>query len=141
DLAIALKEISRLNRLTNDLLTLARSDNETTELDISEFYLDELVKQALEPFVELAQMQNKKVNYIGESIIASADRMKIYQLLIILLDNALLYTNEHDEITVRLAHTSSEIIIEVIDTGIGISDYTKDRIFERFYREDKARSR
>lgn len=141
DLAIALKEISRLNRLTNDLLTLARSDNETVELHLSEFNLHDLIKQALEPFIELAEMQNKKIVFHGKSFLVNADRMKIYQLLIILLDNALLYTNEGDQININLINASSDIIIEVIDTGIGISPYTKEHIFERFYREDQARNR
>lgn len=141
DLAIALKEIARLNRLTNDLLTLARSDNETTELELLEFNIDDLIKQALEPFAELAELQNKRIIYQGNSLIVNADRMKIYQLLIILLDNALLYTNEEDVIKVNLINASSEIIIEVIDSGMGISDFTKEHIFERFYREDQARNR
>lgn len=141
DLAIALKEISRLNRLTNDLLVLARSDNETTDVLLSDFYLDELVKNAVEPFKELSIMQNKKLDVNFSQVRIVADRNKIYQVMIILLDNALLYTNEGDSILINLSQTSSEVILEVADTGIGISDHTKEHIFERFYREDEARNR
>ena len=61
--------------------------------------------------------------------------------MIILLDNALKYTNENDSIIVTLKSGMFDAIIEVADTGIGISEETKAKIFERFYREDKARSR
>ena len=61
--------------------------------------------------------------------------------MIILLDNALKYTNINDTINVTLKNVLIDEIIEVSDTGIGISEETKEKIFERFYREDKARSR
>ena len=61
--------------------------------------------------------------------------------MIIILDNALKYTNEGDEIIISLRNGMFDAIIEVADTGIGITEETKEKIFERFYREDKARSR
>ena len=61
--------------------------------------------------------------------------------MIILLDNALKYTEEENEITVKTSLKENKCVIEVIDTGIGVSDEGLERIFERFYREDKARSR
>ena len=141
DLAISLKEISRLNHLATDLLTLARSDNNIVQLDTTEFDLDKLIYYCLEPFIEVSLLQNKKINYERKSVIINADRNKIYQLFIILLNNALSYTNENDEITIKVTQASSDINIEFSDTGIGISDHTKEHIFERFYREDKARNR
>jgi two-component system sensor histidine kinase CiaH len=141
DLAISLKELSRLTKLTKDLLMLARNDNESINLDIEFVNLDTLLKNAFEPFEELSLMQNKKFSYLGSSIVAKVDRNKIYQVLIILLDNALIYTNEGDSIDISLSQNNSEILIEVADTGIGMSEFTKEHLFERFYREDRARSR
>jgi len=141
DLAISLKEISRLNKLTTDLLTLARNDEQNITLDLKYVNLHEIIKIAIEPFAELAALQNKKFVYQGDNLIAYLDSNKINQVIIILLDNALIYTNEGDSITITLNQTSSEIIITVADTGIGITDYTKQHIFDRFYREDKARNR
>ena len=69
------------------------------------------------------------------------DRNKINQLLVIVLDNAIKYTAENDNITVKTYSRDNRCFIEVIDTGIGISKEAAKRVFDRFYREDKARSR
>ena len=70
-----------------------------------------------------------------------ANKNKITELIIILLDNAIKYTVENDTITIRTYNKDGKCNIEVIDTGIGISDSGLKRVFDRFYREDKARSR
>lgn len=141
DLAISLKELNRLTKLTSDLLVLARGDNDTITLDTDYINLDNLIKNAIEPFTELAELQGKKFSYVGENIVCKVDKNKIYQVLIILLDNALIYTNEGDSVKVKLSQNKDDIVIEVSDTGIGTSDHTKEHLFERFYREDKARNR
>ena len=66
---------------------------------------------------------------------------KIKQLLVILLDNAIKYTEENDTIDIDIHNHEEKLFINVKDTGIGISDEGLKHIFERFYREDKARSR
>ena len=141
DLAISLKELNRLTKLTNDLLILARNDNENIALDFEVVDLDLLIKEVIEPFAELAALQDKPFSYQGVTLYTKGDRNKLYQVLLILLDNALAYTNDGDRIELILYEVNGEIILEVRDTGIGISEYTKNHLFERFYREDKARSR
>jgi len=69
------------------------------------------------------------------------DSNKVKQLLVILLDNALKYTEEGDSIEIESRTVDDKIFINVKDTGIGISDKAIKHVFERFYREDKARSR
>jgi two-component system sensor histidine kinase CiaH len=141
DIAISLKEITRLSKLTNDLLLLAQSDNEALELKYEEFDLYDLIRDVALPFSEMADIDNKNFLIDGESVIVNADRSKISQVLIILLDNALKYTAEKDGIAIHLSQTNSECLIEVQDTGQGIDDENKKHLFERFYRADKARSR
>lgn len=141
DLAVSLKELSRLTKLTSDLLMLARSDNENINLDMETVRLDALIKETIEPFVELANLQNKKFVYQVDPITTKIDKNKMNQVLIILLDNALAYTNEEDCINISLHLDNNDIQIVVEDTGIGISDENHNRIFERFFREDRARSR
>ena len=140
DLAISLKELSRLTKLTSDLLMLARSDHETVTLNLELAHLDELIVQSVEPFSELAIIHNKTFHIQTESIQARVDKNKFNQILIILLDNALLYTKEGDQIDVVLSQTNSDILVQVKDTGIGISEESKLHIFERFYRADQARN-
>ena len=141
DLAISLKELSRLNKLTTDLLALARSDQSKLTYHLSKENLNLLLNEIIEPFIEIAGFEDRVLSYEGEDVEAIVDKDKIRELMIILLDNALKYTNINDTINVTLKNGLFDAIIEVSDTGIGISEETKEKIFERFYREDKARSR
>ena len=141
DLAVSLKEISRLNKLTSDLLALARSDQNRQTYHLEKINLNIILSEIIEPFIEIASFEERELMYNGEDVDVLVDKDKIRELMIILLDNALKYTNEKDEIHITLKSGMFDAIIEVADTGIGISDETKVKIFERFYREDKARSR
>ena len=78
---------------------------------------------------------------IANDVYGYLDKDKLKQIMIIHIDNALKYTEDGDDITISLTQTNSDFTITVADTGIGINEYTKEHIFERFYREDKARSR
>lgn len=84
--------------------------------------------------IKLKANENKKIEI-------EVDRIKISQLLIIILDNAIKYTSEKDKITIATYLKEGKCIIEITDTGIGISNEGLKHIFDRFYREDKARSR
>ncbi len=141
DLAISLKELSRLNKLTTDLLSLARSDQNRLTYHLSKENLNIVINEIVDPFIEIAGFEERVLTYDGEDVDVIIDRDKIRELMIILLDNALKYTNENDEIHVSLKNGIFDAVIEVADTGIGITEETKEKIFERFYREDKARSR
>lgn len=141
DIAISLKELSRLNKLTNDLLSLAKSDYSHDAYHIENARIDEIVNETAEIFSEMAEIQNKVFSCEIEEVNAKADGDKIKQLIIILLDNALRYTNTGDSIAVTLKNSGNDYILKVADTGIGMSDETMKHAFERFYRADKARSR
>ena len=141
DLAISLKELSRLNKLTTDLLALARSDQNRLTYHFEKANLYIVLSEIIEPFIEIASFEERELIYDGEDVDVLIDKDKIRELMIILLDNALKYTNENDSIKVSLKNGMFDAIIEVADTGIGITEETKHKIFERFYREDKARSR
>ena len=71
----------------------------------------------------------------------NVDANKINQLMIIILDNAIKYTAENDKIEIKTYVKDGKCVIEVADTGIGISEEATKHVFDRFYREDKARSR
>lgn len=142
-LAISLNEINRLNKLTSELLTLARNDRDNIKLNMEEININEALKRIVEPFFEIAQIQDRRLNYVGcqDEIYAYLDLDKFKQIIIINIDNALKYTEAGDDINISLYASNSDFTIEIADTGIGISEQTKEHIFERFYREDKARSR
>lgn len=141
DLAVSLKELSRLNKLTTELLALARNDQNRQVYNFEKVNLNIVLSEILDPFIEIAEFENRKLSYTAEDVDVTIDKDKIRELMIILLDNAMKYTSSGDSINVSLKLISGEAVIEVSDTGIGISDVTKEKIFERFYREDKTRSR
>lgn len=141
-IAISLSEIRRLNKLTTDLMTLARADADAAPLEKASYSPDELIRTMIEPYAEMAQLQNKALTlelHCPQAI--PLDKGRIHQLLVILLDNALKYTREGDYIHITTSMTDNRAVLEVADSGIGIPPEHIDRIFDRFYRADKARSR
>ncbi|MGI6710690.1 MAG: sensor histidine kinase [Bacilli bacterium] len=140
NIAIALSEVARLSKLTSELLTIAKTDNQTLQLNFTEFDFNDLINQVVEPFKEIAAVQEKKFEVQSESIAFYGDTQKMEQLLIILLDNAIRYTNENDSISIITYETIDDIFCEIKDTGIGVTPQVKKNMFERFYRGDKARS-
>ena len=142
DINLTLKETRRLTKMIKELMTLARSNTNEYVLNKEEFNIDELILEIVKPYKDYADLENKKIelnlNYKKK---IKADKNKITELLIILLDNAIKYTGENDTITIKTYSKEGKCNIEVADTGIGISDEGLKRIFDRFYREDKARTR
>ena len=78
---------------------------------------------------------------IQDNLIMRGDEIALSRLLIILLDNAMKYSPEQTKITLRAAKVKTQLLLEVCDEGCGISDEDKQKIFDRFFRVDKARSR
>lgn len=142
NIALSLSETRRLSKLTSDLLTLARADSAETQLVKQSIELDPFVQKVCAPYIEIAESQDKHfwLN-LNAKIPIKADDIRLHQLLVILLDNALKYTLEQDSIGVRTYVEAQTVVLEVSDTGIGIKEENLENVFERFYREDKARSR
>lgn len=142
DIALTLNETKRLSKLVKDLLVLSRADSHKMTLQKENINIDDYIKEIVAPYQEIANMQEKEVvldfNYKMD---VNIDANKIYQLMIILLDNAIKYTEEKDTIKIKTYSKDNKCVIEISDTGIGVSDEGLKRIFERFYREDKARNR
>ncbi|MEG1009512.1 MAG: ATP-binding protein [Clostridia bacterium] len=142
DIALTLNEVKRLTKLTKDLMILARADSNEQQIKKEVTNIDELIKEISKPYIEYASMQEKEINLnLKYNKNINIDRNRIYQLMIILLDNAIKYTEKNDKIDVVTYLKDGKCVIEVKDTGIGISDIAIKHIFERFYREDKSRTR
>ena len=142
DINIMLKETKRLTKLIKELMVLAMADSNELKMHKEKTNIDNLVKEIIIPYKDFAEMQEKEINLelnYGKEI--NIDRNKINQLLVIILDNAIKYTTEKDKITVKTYSKEGKCVIEVADTGIGISKEAAKHVFDRFYREDKARSR
>lgn len=135
-------EVKRMTRLVGDLLTLARSGSGTIELVNERFDFRTIAEEVVESAQALAEAKQIKLHFNApEMLIVKGDSQKLTQLLYILLDNAIKYTPNSGEAHLALSVKGKELLISVRDTGIGIRPEDHERIFERFYRVDKARSR
>ena len=136
-------EVKKMTKLVSDLLIVARTDGKANQLKPVRMDLVAAAQQTvriMRPFAE-------KKDIVIEEILPRraeiyADEQKIRQLILILVDNAVKYTPEHGRITICIeAGEKGDIRFSVTDTGIGIEPEHQERIFDRFYRVDKARSR
>ncbi len=136
-------EAQRMARLVSDLLTLSRYDTSKVKIEKTEFDLGELVKYTFEGL----DLEMKKKNQSGECFVTSdvplvfADKNGIERVVLNILTNAIKYTPEAGTIKVYVGFVYNDAYIKIIDTGIGIPKEDLDKIFERFYRVDKARTR
>lgn len=142
DIMLTLNETKRLTKLTKDLMILARADENNIKLNKEKVDIDELIESMAKPYIEMAEFEEKqmKLNLQYEEE-AFVDTSKIYQVMVILLDNAIKYTEKGDCIEINTYSKDGKCVIEVKDTGVGISEEAITHIFDRFYREDKARNR
>ena len=133
----------RLGLLVDDLLSLAQLESSTTTLEIDQVRLPELFDHILRDWKEkLGEKNLKVIVYLSQDASPiRADETRLQEVLYNLLENAVKYSRENGEIRVQAARRGSEIVLSVSDDGIGISKDDLPRIFERFYRADKARTR
>jgi len=142
-LSIIHQEGNRMQELIDDLLALSRLEKEDPTLHYEDINVSELVKDAVLTLGQ--QAEQKKLNLTVENdqrdIWLEADLPRVKQIVINLIDNAINYTPDNGDITVSVARKGDYVHFAVADTGIGIDEESLPRIFERFYRVDKARSR
>jgi two-component system sensor histidine kinase VicK len=137
------KETERMVRLVKDLLVLSQLDYHQVTWRIEAQRLDELVIEVVgELQVKLAEKECLvTLNLPDQPVLHCFDRDKMKQVLINVVQNAFKYTSPDGRIDVRLEDTSTAALIRVIDDGIGIPAEDAERVFDRFYRVDKTRSR
>lgn len=134
----------RVSSLVSDILTLSQSDSHHFPIRKEATELDTLLINSYESFEPLAREKSILLSIAlpEEALpLCTADPERISQVVAILLHNAISYTPEHGRITLSLTHTRDHFTIQVQDNGIGISDEDKKKIFDRFYRVEKSRSR
>ncbi|EKZ4058376.1 PAS domain-containing protein [Listeria monocytogenes] len=143
-LTIIKEESDRLHRLIMDILALSRIEQNPVAENIELVDVDEVIEQSARTIFEMATEKNIRVTIpekTSASVMIETDRDKLQQIVINLLSNAINYTPVDGKVEVKLIEQEAEVIIEVTDNGIGIPAKDIDRVFERFYRVDKARSR
>lgn len=140
---IIYQEAKRLTALINDLLQLSKIELRPETIKLAPLELVSFIKKIANKFGPAIQAHNHQLelHLPSEKIWALANEERLEQVFDNLLDNAIKYTPSGGVITLELQVTPEEVLINVCDTGIGINPEERKRIFERFYRVDKARSR
>jgi signal transduction histidine kinase len=137
-----LRESIRMNKLVSTLLTLARADANQLELQMRPVVINEVIETVVEQFRPLVELKGLELSVVIEpQIELIADRERLHQLLVILLDNALKYTAAPGSIVLTCSKLQNQVGLKVEDTGCGIVPEDLPRVFDRFFRGDKARHR
>ncbi|MBN1688697.1 MAG: HAMP domain-containing protein [Candidatus Omnitrophica bacterium] len=136
------EDSDRLTRLIEDLLELSSIESKEEPLQAGRVELKKEVDRIVKGFEQACAEKKIKVeNRVAEGISFSADPDKIRQVLVNLLDNAVKFNRENGSVMVDAILRDNFMEVRIEDTGIGIPESSRERIFERFYRVDKARSR
>lgn len=135
-------EVERMTKLTNDLLYLAQSDHSNIKLIFTDFDLSETVESVILAMEASAFENDMLLDYsIQPNVMVNGNMEQIKQVIFILLDNALKYTNPKGKIYLSLKKNNAKAVITESNTGKGIPEEQLDKIFDRFYRVNKSRSR
>jgi len=142
-LDIIVTETDRMTHIVQDLLTLSRLDSGNAELVLSRFPFGDAIESVVRSNVLNAKQRQHELIYTPpENLpLIVGDRNRLEQVMMNIIGNAIKYTPDGGHIRIRAGSTEEQVWMEVCDDGIGIPEQDQERIFERFYRVDKARSR
>jgi len=142
-LNVIVSEGQRMSKLVSDLLTLSKYDNDEMLMEKTKIDLGELVKEIYEKLkLETDKKEQKMECFVTASVPPIyADKYGIERVIINILTNSIKYTKEKGTIKIYVGFVYNDAYIKIIDNGIGIPEEDLERIFERFYRVDKARTR
>ena len=142
-LDIIITETDRMTHIVQDLLTLSRLDSGQTELVLSRFSFAEAIESVHRANALAAKSHSHQLicQPLTDLPLVVGDRSRLEQVMMNIIGNAIKYTPDGGCIKISAGSTESDVWMEVSDNGIGIPEKDRDRIFDRFYRVDKARSR
>lgn len=140
-LAHFIEQFDHLNQMINDLILLSKLDTTEVALKMAPLRLDLLIKDLCNFFQVLAEQKNIALE-IGtlEEVTVIGDKIRLQQLFTNLIDNAIKYTTQ-GAIRVTAKKNEDAVAVKIVDTGMGIPEEEREKIFKRFYRMDKSRSR
>jgi len=134
-------ETSRLIDLVEDIIRISELDEKKCDSQFEQFKLVALAELIVDSLRLVAEEKGVNLKIVGGDFAVTANKTMIHELLFNLIDNGIKYNQPGGGVTVYLSHESNKTRIAVEDTGIGIPQQHIDRIFERFYRVDKSRSK
>jgi signal transduction histidine kinase len=136
-----LEEVNELQSLSDSLLQLAQYQNIDGNLSFSTINLQMPIHEAVNKISSISHLKHISIEIHVKSITLETDAALVTEILVVLLDNAIKYSNEGSSIKINAHKTDGMVSISVADQGIGIADTDIPFIFNRFYRSDKSRSK
>jgi two-component system, OmpR family, sensor histidine kinase ArlS len=133
-------ESESMKRLVEQLLFLARSDKHTQKIEMTDFKINELIDEVVKE-TKIIDCKHEILNQYNEYITITGDRNLLKEALRIFIDNSIKYTGESGVIRINSYSRNKNLILEIEDTGPGISKEDLPHIFDRFYRADKSRTK
>ncbi|MFC6464329.1 two-component system histidine kinase PnpS [Marinilactibacillus sp. GCM10026970] len=141
-LEIMLKESSRLDLMVQDILQLSKLEQKQVRMNVEPIEAKSVVKEVFQILQQKAELKEMELSIIDhETVSLEVDHDQLKQIILNLVGNAVSYTPEKGKVEVEMTYLNQEAVIKIRDNGIGIPQQEQSRIFERFYRVDKARSR
>ena len=137
------KSVDRMINIVEDLEVISRLETEQSQLDLQPFNIVKLAEEVIEAFEMKAEQMNINLELYNEAQteIVIGDRDKIQQVFVNLISNSIKYGKESGTTSIKFFDMEKNMLIEIADDGIGIEEDSLNRLFERFYRVDKNRSR
>jgi two-component system phosphate regulon sensor histidine kinase PhoR len=135
------KETDRMIGLIDDILKLSELESVVSDTGRSRVGLKLIAQRAADSLDIQAREKGVSVDVTGSTGMLSANPDRMFEVVLNLVDNAIKYNRPGGKVGVDISETDSEVTLRVADTGVGIPEESKERIFERFYRVDKSRSR
>lgn len=141
DLNIIVDETERLTLLVNDILELSRLESNVVKIEMEEFDIKQLVESIIRKFDIL---KNDGYNFLincNEDIVVKSDRKKLEQVIYNLVNNAINYTGDDKKVIINIIKSNDKVRVEIVDTGVGISEENLKLIWDKYYRIDKEHRR
>lgn len=138
------RNVDRLAYLIKDLDEIGKLETGEIPINFTKFKINELIKEVIESMEIKAKSHKIRLIFkekYDESVMVTADREKIRQVLVNLVDNSLKYGKQNGSTAISIFELHDQVLVEVTDDGMGISEKNLPRLFERFFRTDSSRSR
>ncbi len=141
NLNVIIEETERLNLLVDDILTLSSMQAETVELEYSDFSLDEVIQSIIKRYDVLLEKEDYQFIYEKKEIVVHADRKRTEQVIYNILNNAINYTGDDKKIYISVEEKENTVKVNIKDTGKGIKEEEKDKIWDKYYHSKKKHKR
>lgn len=136
-----IKDVNSLQRLSDSLLQLSQYEKPKTNFIFEKISLKQIIAESVKKVETLAKKKDIILKTNINSSIVKGDKYGLTDLFVLLLDNAIKYSNERSTIFIRSKNTKHSVLVSIVDTGIGIDGKDIPNLFNRFYRSDKVRSK